>query len=80
MKEDGYVVTDIYCTTEGGTNKAITVFGEAITCDGDGAADDGSISIATVGAASTTVPVTMGATSGTVNYVNVTITGKYVRE
>lgn len=80
VKEDGYVVTDIYCTTEGGTNKAITVFGEAITCDGDGAADDGSISIATVGAASTTVPVTMGATSGTVNYVNVTITGKYVRE
>lgn len=80
VKEDGYVVSDIFCTVEGGTSKAITVFGEAITCDVDGQADDGSISIATVGAASTTVGIVMGATTGTVNAVNVTITGTFTRE
>ena len=78
--EDGYVVSDIFCTVEGGTSKAVTLYGESITCDTDGQADDGAITIATIGAASTTVGVTMGATTGTVNAVNVTITGSYTRE
>lgn len=82
VSEDGYVVTDIFCFTEGGTNKPITLFGETITCDGDGATDDGSIAIATIGAASTTAGggVTPGAGSGAVNYVNITISGRWTRE
>jgi hypothetical protein len=78
--EDGYVVSDLYCTVEGGTSKAITLYGESITCDVDGQADDGAITIATIGAASTTVSITAGATTGTVNAVNVTVTGRYTRE
>ena len=82
VKEDGYVVTDIFCSVEGGTSKAITLFGESITCDADGAVDDGTISIATIGAASTTAGggVTAGATTGVVNWLNVTVSGLYTRE
>lgn len=78
--EEGYTVTDIFCFVEGGTSKAITVFGESITCDADGAVDDGAISINTVGAASTTVTFTAGNTSGVVNWLNVQIKGTWTRE
>ena len=78
--EDGYTVTDIFCSVEGGTSKVVLLFGETITCDVDGQADDGTITISTVGAASTTVPVTASSTSGYVNWLNVTITGRYTRE
>ena len=82
LKEDGFTVTDIACFVEGGTSKAITLFGEAITCDADGAIDDGTISIPTIAAASTTAGggVTAGNTVGVVNWLNVTITGVYTRE
>ena len=78
--EDGYVVSDIFCSVEGGTSKVILAFGEAITCDTDGQADDGTITIATIGASSTTVPVTASTTVGVVNWLNVTITGRWTRE
>lgn len=79
-EEDGYTVTDIFCSVEGGTSKIITLFGESITCDTDGQADDGAITINTIAAASTTVPFTAGNTSGVVNWLNVTVKGKWTRE
>lgn len=82
LKGDGYTVTDIDCFVEGGTSKAITLFGESITCDADGATDDGTITIPTIAAASTTAGggVTAGNTVGVVNWLNVTITGIWNRE
>lgn len=82
LKEDGYVVTDLACFVEGGTSKAITLFGEAITCGTTSTTDDGTISIPTIASASTTAGggVTAGATTGVVNWLNVTITGVYTRE
>lgn len=77
---DGYTVTNIFCSVEGGTSKAITIYGESITCSTSGQADDGAISINTIAAASTTVPFTAGNTSGVVNWLNVSIKGTYTRE
>lgn len=79
-EQDGYTVTNIFCSVEGGTSKIITVFGESITCDTDGQADDGAITINTIAAASTTVPFAAGNTSGVVNWLNVTVKGKWTRE
>lgn len=76
---DGYTVKNILCDVEGGTSKAITIYGETITCDLDGATDDGSISSATL-AANASTTITMGATSGAVNWLNVTIKGVWTRE
>jgi len=78
--EDGYVVTDINCKVTGGTSKPITLFGETLTCDTNGEVDDGTITIATIGAGSTTVPYTMGAGAGNVNDIIVTVSGRITRE
>jgi len=77
--DDGYTVTTILCDVEGGTSKAITLFGETITCDLDGATDDGSIASPTM-AANASTSITMATTTGAVNYVNVTIKGIFTRE
>ncbi len=79
--EDGFSVTDIYCSVEGGTSKRMDFFGgsETVLCDTDGQADDGTISV-TVGASSTTLPFMASTTVGAVNWVNVTITGRWTRE
>lgn len=77
--EDGYTVTDIACDVEGGTSKVMTLFGETLTCDVDGAVDDGTISSPTVTALSF-AHATTGATTGAVNYVNITVSGIYTRE
>jgi len=76
---DGYTVTAIRCNVEGGTSKAITLFGETITCLTTSTSDDGAISSATSAAAALNT-VTFGATSGSVNYVNISIFGTWTRE
>lgn len=74
----GYTVTTIICSVTSGTSKVILLFGESITCDAS-QEDDGTIASPTVVAASTTVPVTMGATSGSVDDVNISIFGTWTR-
>lgn len=76
---DGYTVTNILCDVEGGTSKAITLYGETITCDLDGATDDGSIASPTM-AANASTTIAMATTTGAVNYVNVTVKGTWTRE
>lgn len=78
--EDGYVVTDINCKVTGGTSKGLTIFGETLTCDADGAVDDGAITTATIGEGSTTVAYTLGNTSGVVNDIIITVSGRITRE
>jgi hypothetical protein len=70
-------VTDVYCIVDGGTSIPIT-FGdgtndfEAVTCDTDGQADDGSISNGTF-TANERLQVDLGTVTGTVNYLNACI-------
>lgn len=71
-------ITDVYCETEGGTSVAITFSDgtnalEAITCDDDGAADDGSIANGTF-TANEKFEVDLGTVTGAVDYLNACIT------
>ena len=71
-------VTDVYCAVDGGTSIPIT-FGdgtndfEAVTCDADGQADDGSIANGTF-TANERFQVDLGTVTGAVNYLNACIT------
>jgi len=76
---DGYVADTVWCGVEGGTSKIITVLGSTLTCT-TGAGVSTTPSVTTVGAGSTTVGTTASTTSGVVNWLNVTITGRYTRE
>jgi hypothetical protein len=83
-EKDGYTVTHIECYVEGGTSKQITITDgtndmDTITCGTSVTDDDGSIANNTV-TASEKMQVDLGATSGAVNWVNVSIFGKYTRE
>lgn len=77
---DGYTVTNIYCSVIGGTSKIITLFGETITCTTSNTADDGSIASPTAASLSINNNVVASTTSGTVNYLNVSIFGTYTRK
>jgi hypothetical protein len=79
-KSDGYIVTEVWCGVEGGTNKIINIFGSNLTCTTGNGASTTAPSINTVGAGSTTVGLTASTTSGVVNWLNVTIIGRWVRE
>lgn len=62
-------VTDVYCEVDGGTSVAMTISDgtnalEAITCDADGAEDDGSIANGTF-TANERVEIDLASTSGT---------------
>ena len=68
-------ITDVYCRTQGGTSAVITLSDgtnalEAITCDADGQADDGSI---TNGAftANERMEFDTGTVTGAVDWTNV---------
>lgn len=76
---DGYVADTVWCGVEGGTSKIITVLGSTLTCT-TGAGVSTTPSVTIVGAGSTTVGTTASTTSGVVNWLNVTITGRYTRE
>lgn len=71
-----YTVTDIDCYVVGGTSKIVSIFGENITCDTDGASDDGSIAITNVSAGSTTVKYTASTTVGIVDDVFINVFGR----
>jgi hypothetical protein len=71
-------ITDVYCETDGGTSVAMTLSDgtnalEAITCDDDGAADDGSIANGTL-VADERFEVDFGTVTGAVDWINVCIT------
>lgn len=73
-------ITDVHCWTQGGTSIALTICDdgasnclEAITCDADGADDDGSIANGTF-TANENIEWNFGAPTGTVNWVKVCIT------
>jgi hypothetical protein len=82
---DGYTISRISCYTVGGTNKVIAVedasanSSEDVTCDSDGATDDGSITNATY-TASELSNIDFGATSGSVDYVSISVFGTWTRE
>lgn len=71
-------ITDVYCETDGGTSISVTFSDgsnalEAITCDEDGAADDGSITNGTF-TANERFEVDLASITGAVNYLNACIT------
>ena len=76
---DGYKVDEIWCGVEGGTSKVVNILGTNVTCT-TGAGATASPNVGTVGAGSTTVAMTASTTVGVVNWVNVTITGRYIGE
>lgn len=82
---DGYTITAIRCYTVSGTSKVIAIedasgnSSEDITCDSDGAADDGSITNAAYTAAELG-NIDFGATSGAVDYVSISVFGTWTRE
>jgi len=82
---DGYTVTAIRCSVQGGTNKVIAVEDESgnssedITCTTSVTSDDGSITNATYTAAEESY-IDFGATSGAVDYVSISVFGNYTRE
>jgi hypothetical protein len=72
------LITDVYCRTQGGTSAVITISDgtnalEAVTCDADGQADDGSI---TNGAftANERMEFDTGTVTGAVDWTNFCIT------
>jgi hypothetical protein len=70
-------ITDVYCETEAGTSVAVVLGDgtnslESITCDDDGAADDGSIANGTL-TADEKFEVDLGTVTGAVDYLNVCI-------
>jgi hypothetical protein len=76
---DGYLIDEVWCGVEGGTNKIINILGTNITCT-TGAGASATPSITSITAGSSTVAYTASTTSGVVNWLNVTITGRWIRE
>lgn len=82
---DGYTITAIRCSVQGGTNKVIAVEDESanssedITCTTSVTSDDGSITNATYTAAEEAY-IDFGSTSGSVDYVSVSVFGTWTRE
>ena len=81
---DGYTMTSITCRTVSGTSVAIVVTDgtnptESITCDSDGAADDGSIANATFTAGEDAY-IDFGTVTGAVDTVSISVFGQYTRE
>lgn len=82
---DGYTITRIQCHVTGGTSKVIAVedasanSSEDITCGTTNTTDDGSITNATY-TASELSSIDFGATSGSVNYVTISVFGTITRE
>ena len=82
---DGYTMTAIRCKVDGGTSKTLAVEDasanttEDIVCAGTVTSDDGSITNAGVTAAEE-MYIDFGATSGSVNYVTVSVFGTWTRE
>jgi hypothetical protein len=82
---DGYTMTNIRCSVQGGTSKVIAVEDEStnstedITCGTSVTSDDGSITNATV-TAGEEMYIDFGATSGAVDYVTITVFGQWTRE
>jgi len=70
---EAITITDVHCQTEGGTSIALTMGDgtnslEAVTCDADGADDDGSIANGTF-TANETIEWDFGAPTGAVGWV-----------
>lgn len=82
---DGYAMFDIRCSVQGGTSKIIAVEDESgnstenITCGTSVTSDDGSITNATV-TAGEEMYIDFGATSGAVDYVSISVFGRWTRE
>lgn len=82
---DGFTITRIQCTVDSGTSKVIAIedasanSSEDITCATTNTTDDGSITNATY-TASEEWYIDFGATSGAVDYVNISIFGVWTRE
>ena len=76
--KDNITITDVYCRTQGGTSTVVTISDgtnalEAITCDADGQADDGSIANGTF-TANERMEFDIGTVTGSVDWTNVCIT------
>lgn len=82
---DGYTITRIQCHVTGGTSKVVALedasanSSEDITCATTNTTDDGSITNATYTASELSY-IDFGATSGSVNYVTVSVFGTLTRE
>jgi peptidoglycan/xylan/chitin deacetylase (PgdA/CDA1 family) len=82
---DGFTITRIQCTVDGGTSKVIAIedasgnSSEDITCGTTLTTDDGSITNATYTAGEEWY-IDFGATSGAVNYVSISVFGTWARE
>lgn len=82
---DGYTMTAIRCSVQSGTSKIIAVEDEAtnstedITCGTSVTSDDGTIANPTATAAEE-MYIDFGATSGTVDYVTISVFGQWTRE
>jgi hypothetical protein len=82
---DGYTITAIRCSVQGGTSQVIAVEDESanssedITCGTSVTSDDGSITNATYTAAEESY-IDFGATSGAVDYVAISVFGTWTRE
>lgn len=82
---DGFTITRIQCSVESGTSKIIAIedasgnASEDITCATTVTTDDGSITNATYTAAEEWY-IDFGATSGAVDYVNISVFGTWTRE
>lgn len=82
---DGFTITRIQCHVVTGTSKVIAIedasgnSSEDITCATTNTTDDGSITNATF-TASELAFIDFGATSGAVDYVNISVFGNWTRE
>lgn len=82
---DGYTMTAIRCSVQGGTSKIIAVEDESanstedITCATSVTSDDGTITNAAA-TAGEEMYIDFGATSGTVDYVSISVFGSWTRE
>lgn len=82
---DGYTMTAIRCSVQGGTSKIIAVEDESanstedITCAATVTSDDGTITNAAATAAEE-MYIDFGATSGAVDYVSISVFGTWTRE
>lgn len=85
-QRDGFDVTEIHCAVDGGTSVVIglsnsggTTDSETVTCDADGA-NDTSIDTNSVYASGSLNSLEIGTITGSVDYVTVSVWGKYTRE
>lgn len=82
---DGYTMTALRCSVQGGTSKVIAVEDEAtnstedVICAASVTSDDGSITNASVTAAEE-MYIDFGATTGVVDYVSISVFGQWTRE